>query len=296
MDLTKGGEDIDAVAELSDGRLLISTTANVNVTGITEKVQDRDLLAFTITTYGETTSGTWEYYFDGSDVEMGSGSEDINGVFAESDATTLHLSTRGKLNTTGFKARAEDLFVFAATGTGSTTTGTFNPTLMLDGSETGMNKLKVDALHIGQLLSGARASRSSGNNAHLKQTQVLPPILDIVQSATLNNDKSNDDQANESSTGRGSNNSLACFFIVARESPHRPQFRTAHVDCRFDRIARASTEFERFRCAIRIGRILAVSGYNWRLTRTDRFLCVFAPQRSSRGFTPQSRRDAARSQ
>ena len=80
MGLTISGEDVDAFALAADGRLLVSTTDNVSVTGASGA--DEDLLAFVPTQLGATTSGTWSLYFDGSDVELSNTSnEDVNGVW-----------------------------------------------------------------------------------------------------------------------------------------------------------------------------------------------------------------------
>ena len=72
----------DAFAVLPDGRLLISTLGNVSVSGASGA--DEDLLAFTPTALGATTSGAWAMYFDGSDVGLSSTSnEDVNGVWVD---------------------------------------------------------------------------------------------------------------------------------------------------------------------------------------------------------------------
>ena len=67
--LSASAENIDALDVLPDGRVLISTTGNPTVTGVTGAA-DEDILAFTPTTLGTTTSGTWAMYFDGSDVGL----------------------------------------------------------------------------------------------------------------------------------------------------------------------------------------------------------------------------------
>jgi hypothetical protein len=78
--LTTSGENVDASAFAVDGRLLVSTTDNVKVTGASGA--DEDLLAFTPTQLGATTSGTWSLYFDGSDVDLSNTlDEDVNGVW-----------------------------------------------------------------------------------------------------------------------------------------------------------------------------------------------------------------------
>ena len=52
------------------------------VTGVSGA--DEDLLVFTATPLGATTSGTWAMVFDGSDVGLSTvASEDINGAWIE---------------------------------------------------------------------------------------------------------------------------------------------------------------------------------------------------------------------
>src|SRR6185503_10241562 len=60
-------EKIDSLSLLPDGRLLVSSTGNPVVPGVIS-AKDEDVLAFTPATIGDTTSGTWAMYFDGSDV------------------------------------------------------------------------------------------------------------------------------------------------------------------------------------------------------------------------------------
>jgi hypothetical protein len=64
--LTTTAEDIDALALLPDGRLLLSTTGALKVTGLT--AADEDVVAFNGTLGSNTTSGTWSLYFDGTDL------------------------------------------------------------------------------------------------------------------------------------------------------------------------------------------------------------------------------------
>jgi hypothetical protein len=84
--LDASSDNLDALDILPDGRLLISTTGNPTVPGLTG-LADEDLLAFTPTTLGATTSGTWTWYFDGSDV-VGSSSEDIDALDGDPNETT----------------------------------------------------------------------------------------------------------------------------------------------------------------------------------------------------------------
>ena len=101
--LTTTGEDVDALALLPDGRLLISTAGAVAVPGIT--AADEDVLAFTGATGSNVTTGTWEWYIDGSDLGPALGDIDavaINGrmAYLSSDATVMlggQAMTRGDI-------------------------------------------------------------------------------------------------------------------------------------------------------------------------------------------------------
>ena len=70
VELTKGGERIDAIAFTPGGDLVISTTGAANVTGPSGalKAADEDLLLFNDTSLDDVTAGTWELYFDTGDV------------------------------------------------------------------------------------------------------------------------------------------------------------------------------------------------------------------------------------
>jgi hypothetical protein len=66
--LTTVGEDIDAIDLAPDGRLIISTLGSVQAPGANG--QDEDLLVFNATRLGSVTQGSWQLFFDGSDVAL----------------------------------------------------------------------------------------------------------------------------------------------------------------------------------------------------------------------------------
>jgi uncharacterized protein (DUF3084 family) len=164
--LSGTAENIDAVQRLSDGRLLISTTGNVSVTGASGA--DEDLVAFTPTTLGATTAGSWSFYFDGSDVALTSNdSEDIRALYV-SETTgnpTLFFGTLGNFFVTGLSGANEDVFAFNPTSLGSTTAGTFGPGLALRGSSYGLASFALDGIHLGALPSAGQAAILSGGSA-----------------------------------------------------------------------------------------------------------------------------------
>ncbi len=147
---SSSSENIDAVARLSDGRLLISTTGSASVSGVSSG-QDEDLLAFTPTVLGSTTSGSWSLYFDGSDVNLSNDNEDVNALFVRENLglPTLYLSTLGSFSAVGVSGANEDVVAFNPTSVGSTTAGSYGPGLAFDGSLYGLGSFNVDGIHIG---------------------------------------------------------------------------------------------------------------------------------------------------
>jgi predicted secreted protein len=142
--LSTSDEDVDALGLLPDGRLLISTLGNVSVTGASGA--DEDLLAFTPTTLGATTSGTWAMYFDGSDVGLSSTSnEDVNGVWVDT-AGKIYLTTLGNFSVTGVSGDGSDILACTPGSLGSTTTCTW--AMYWDGSANGFSGEDTDSVSV----------------------------------------------------------------------------------------------------------------------------------------------------
>jgi hypothetical protein len=144
--LSASSEDIDAIDRLPNGILLISTSGNVSVTGASGK--DEDLLAFTPTSLGSTTSGTWSLYFQGSDVGLATDSgEDIDGLSLTNNGV-IYLSTRGAFAVTGVSGTSSDIFSCTPGALGATTTCTFNSSLYFTGSSWGLGSNNVDGIEL----------------------------------------------------------------------------------------------------------------------------------------------------
>lgn len=118
--LQGGREQIDALDALPDGRLLISTTGTAAVPGAGDALmaQDEDLLAFTPTTLGEATDGTWELYLDGTSVP-GMKREDVSGAAVDS-AGDIYVALAGNFNIGGIKGNDKDILRLHPTGGGYT--------------------------------------------------------------------------------------------------------------------------------------------------------------------------------
>lgn len=128
-------ENIDALSVAPDGRLIISTTANLSVPGVSGV--DEDLFIFNATSLGATTAGTFEMYFDGSDVGLDTTvDEDVDAASSRPYGGLL-LSTVGPFSVTGASGGDQDPFGFTPTQLGATTSGTFE--LVLDLSTVGID-------------------------------------------------------------------------------------------------------------------------------------------------------------
>lgn len=69
--LTKGSEAVNSIAISPYGNLLMSFTGTTQVPNIYEKVADEDILEFYPYQYGTNTDGYWNWFFDGSDENLG---------------------------------------------------------------------------------------------------------------------------------------------------------------------------------------------------------------------------------
>lgn len=142
--LTTTSEDVDAFSLLPDGRLLISTLENASVPGASGL--DEDVLAFTPSLLGSSTSGAWSIYFDGSDVGLSSTSnEDLDALWVDASGK-LFLSTLGNFSVTGVSGDGSDIITCLPGSLGSTTTCTW--ALYWDGSVQGFSGENTDSLTI----------------------------------------------------------------------------------------------------------------------------------------------------
>ncbi|MEW5987398.1 MAG: VWA domain-containing protein [Chloroflexota bacterium] len=132
--------DVDAVALLADGSVLLSLDAAFNIP-VLGAVDDSDVVKFIPTSTGNNTAGTFEMYFDGSDVGLTTNNEDVDGIDF-SPAGNLLVSTVGNASVPGVAATDEDLLEFTATSLGWNTAGTWG--LYFDGSDVGLGDLSSE--------------------------------------------------------------------------------------------------------------------------------------------------------
>jgi hypothetical protein len=141
--LTAVGDDIDALAVLSDGRILISTGGTPSITGLVDP-KDEDVLAFTPTSLSAATSGTWAMYFDGSDTDVTNVSgPDVNGVSVAANGD-IFLTTDNTVVVGGVNSDDEDVAYCTPASLGTNTVCTFAPTLYFDGSVWGLGNNDID--------------------------------------------------------------------------------------------------------------------------------------------------------
>ena len=130
--------NVDACTVLDDGSILLSFGATETVDNLIggpngEEVEDEDLVRFVPSSLGENTAGTFEFYFDGSDLGFTPKQMDVDGV-ALTDAGDVLLSFRGKWDLGGgFSGKDEDVVAFTPTTLGSDTAGTL--AMFFDGSD-----------------------------------------------------------------------------------------------------------------------------------------------------------------
>lgn len=156
-DVGVDGLVIDAIAANDNAgtlELLISFRVAGIVPGITgapdglELVDDSDIVLFTSTSLGDVTSGTFSFYFDGSDVGLDLNDEDIDAISLTRNGN-LAISVNGAFTTGSIIAEDEDVLMFSSSSLGEQTVGNFS--LLFDGSDVGLadgNNEDVDALSI----------------------------------------------------------------------------------------------------------------------------------------------------
>ncbi len=115
--------DINALAVLPNGSMLMSFQDSLMVPGIGEVVDSSDLVIF--------DGAGFRLYLDGSDVGLTEKEEDIDAL-GLTIGGELVLSTAGSFSVNGLGGNGEDLILFYAASLGATTSGIFD--MYVDGS------------------------------------------------------------------------------------------------------------------------------------------------------------------
>ena len=132
--------DISAFHVQADGSILLSVLKATTLPDV-GSVDDSDIIRFVPSSLGTVTAGSFEFYFDGSDVGLTLDGEDIDALHVLTNGD-LVISTIGKFSVPGVNGRDEDLIRFSANSLGVNTSGTWS--LYFDGSDVGMNTTNTE--------------------------------------------------------------------------------------------------------------------------------------------------------
>ncbi|MEM9773722.1 MAG: FG-GAP-like repeat-containing protein, partial [Chloroflexota bacterium] len=137
--------DIDAFTLLDNGSILLSFAGDTVLPGF-GTIDDSDIVRFIPTKIGPKTEGTYEMYFDGSDVGLDTDKEDIDAIAVLPDGRII-ISTLGTAQTlkqfgNTLNSLDEDLIAFTPTSLGENTAGYFS--LYADGSDFGLDTSQED--------------------------------------------------------------------------------------------------------------------------------------------------------
>jgi hypothetical protein len=135
--------DIDALHRLADGSFLLSLERAQSI-GTLGTVDDSEMIRFVPTSLGETTAGTFEKYFDGTDVGLAAGGEDVDGFGFTPDGRPVASTLGGFF--VGVSGEGKDLIVLNDPVLGDPTSGTW--ATYFDGSDVELTDTTedVDAL------------------------------------------------------------------------------------------------------------------------------------------------------
>ncbi|HEX6868747.1 MAG TPA: hypothetical protein VF119_08065 [Candidatus Limnocylindrales bacterium] len=149
--LTTNNEDLDAI-DVVAGTLYVSTLGGASVPGLSGSNPDADILAFTWTSLGTSTAGTWALYADMSDVGLSTNSENVDALALDDPtdppSAMAFVSTTGTLSVPGLTAQNDDVSVVTFTATGNATAGTWASTPYLDGAALGIENNDISAFEL----------------------------------------------------------------------------------------------------------------------------------------------------
>lgn len=128
--------NVAAFAQLNDDSLLIAFNQKFKLDGY-GRVMPNDIMRFVPTSLGDDTAGSWELYFDGSDVGLTTGNEQIDAIAFEGNGRLL-ISTERNYSVPGLpKGGPGDLIAFTAASLGANTAGSWE--LFFDGDDIGID-------------------------------------------------------------------------------------------------------------------------------------------------------------
>jgi hypothetical protein len=144
-DVGLGGSkmDVDTFHLNPDGSLLLHFNQIITLPGVGE-VTGNDLVRFIPSRTGTDTAGTYEWYFDGSDVGLETDGERIDALTLNNNGQVI-ISTNLSPFVPGHRSptlRDEDLLIFTPTSLGADTSGTWAQ--LTNGSEMGLGDLRTE--------------------------------------------------------------------------------------------------------------------------------------------------------
>ena len=185
--LTSSSEDIDGLAVLANGDLLISTLGSARVPGISGRLRDEDVMRFTPNVLGGATSGNWSLHLDGSNVDLHNNSrEDVWGVWHDGESSKVYLTTRGTFAVPGLNGEGSDIFICTPDAGG--TDCAFS--LFWSGADHGMGNERLDGIHIAE----------------------MPTTFSIINESTIVEEESIDSQEQDADDDTGDDSGEVIFL------------------------------------------------------------------------------------
>jgi hypothetical protein len=131
--------------------VLLSIAAGSTVPDV-GAIDDSDIVRFVPTSTGTSTAGTFELYFDGSDVGLTTNGEDVDAISILPGGDLL-IGTTGSPSVPGLSGLAdEDLIRFSSSSLGANTAGTWS--LYFDGSDIALNSSSSEDMHGASVSNG----------------------------------------------------------------------------------------------------------------------------------------------
>ena len=143
-------DSLNAFALLDGGSILLSPRNRTNHVPGMGWIEPHDIVRFTPTSTGPNTAGSFQWYFDGSDVGLSTAAENIDALSINGSGHLL-VSTTGNAPVTGptgqaVRAADEALLRFVFSTSGASTAGAW--AVHFDGSDVGLTREDVDGLWV----------------------------------------------------------------------------------------------------------------------------------------------------
>ncbi|MFK8110704.1 MAG: putative Ig domain-containing protein [Rubripirellula sp.] len=138
--LSPGTGDIDAISVAPDGRIVISTLGRLRTDNVW--ADDEDLVVLNNGVFGEQSDGTWELYFDGS--ELGLSASDVAGTSIDGSNGDVNLTVERTVRVDGEFVEGVDIITYQI--------GVDDAATRFDGSLLGLtNRMSLDGIQLGRL-------------------------------------------------------------------------------------------------------------------------------------------------